>query len=132
MTERRAACSCGRLSLLATGEPVRVSVCHCRECQRRSGSAFAAQARFPEAAVMIVGEARRVRRFGDSGTAADFFFCPDCGTTLYYRAPADSDLVAVAIGCFDVPDLPAPAYSVYEHRKHRWVEIVGDDIDHRE
>ncbi len=132
MSGRRAACSCGRLSLVATGEPVRVSVCHCRDCQRRSGSAFAAQARFPEAAVTIAGEARRFRRVSDAGNAADFFFCPECGTTLYYRAPADSDLVAVAIGCFDAPDLPAPAYSVYELRKHRWVEIVGDGIDRGE
>ena len=46
MTTRRASCTCGQLHLETTGEPVRVSVCHCLDCQRRTGSAFAAQARF--------------------------------------------------------------------------------------
>ncbi|HZZ87836.1 MAG TPA: GFA family protein, partial [Caulobacteraceae bacterium] len=58
MSERVASCRCGRLRAICTGEPVRVSVCHCLECQKRTGSAFAAQARWPEAQVRLVGEAK--------------------------------------------------------------------------
>ena len=46
-----ASCRCGQLTATATGEPVRISVCHCLVCQRRSGSAFAAQVRFPASQV---------------------------------------------------------------------------------
>ncbi|MCZ6616567.1 MAG: aldehyde-activating protein, partial [Gammaproteobacteria bacterium] len=46
MTTRRAACSCGNLRLTARGDPIRVSVCHCHACQRRTGSVFGVQARF--------------------------------------------------------------------------------------
>ena len=56
MTSRTASCRCGRLSATCTGDPVRISVCHCLDCQRRSGSSFAAQARFPVHQVTIVGE----------------------------------------------------------------------------
>ena len=47
MATRDAACSCGQLRVRAGGDPIRISICHCLACQRRSGSAFAVQARFP-------------------------------------------------------------------------------------
>jgi hypothetical protein len=127
---RRATCRCGRLSAECQGEPVRVSVCHCLTCQKRSGSAFAAQARFPEAAVTIGGEVRMYREVGDSGGAGEFGFCPHCGATVFYRIDAMPGVVAVAIGAFADPTFPAPRFSVYENRKHGWVDIVGEGIVH--
>jgi len=44
-TKRQAACSCGKLSAAAEGDPIRISICHCHACQRRTGSVFGAQAR---------------------------------------------------------------------------------------
>lgn len=127
---RRATCRCGQLVAECAGEPVRVSVCHCLNCQRRSGSSFAAQARFPETAVSITGEARTWSQAGDSGGVAHFGFCPKCGSTVFYRNEGMHGLVAVAIGAFADPCFPPPAYSVYENRKHAWVEIVGEDVVH--
>ena len=54
---RSASCSCGRLTVSVTGEPARVSVCHCLACQRRTGSAFGVQARFDASQVHLEGEA---------------------------------------------------------------------------
>lgn len=127
---RRATCRCGQLVVECRGEPLRISVCHCLDCQRRSGSAFAAQARFPEDAVTITGGARTWRAVGDSGQGADFSFCDTCGATLFYRNEALPGQVAVAIGAFADPGFPAPAFSVYENRKHGWVEITGADVEH--
>ena len=47
MVVRRAECACGQLSAVCSGEPMRVSVCHCLACKRRTGSAFSYNARFP-------------------------------------------------------------------------------------
>ncbi|MGN6819473.1 MAG: GFA family protein [Sphingomonas sp.] len=127
---RRATCACRQLAIECVGEPVRVSVCHCLECQKRSGSSFAAQARFPADRVTISGQSRQWTRVGDEGGKGTFDFCPDCGSTVFYRVSADPDLVAVAVGAFAEPGFPAPNYSVYEERKHGWVEIVGEGIDH--
>ncbi|MEQ1929567.1 MAG: GFA family protein [Parvularculaceae bacterium] len=63
---RTAGCACG-LSVSVVGEPVRVSVCHCTDCKRRTGSAFGAQARFADAGVTISGDARCFERTADSG-----------------------------------------------------------------
>ena len=121
MTTRLATCSCGQLSASCAGEPVRVSVCHCLACQKRTGSAFGAQARWPAAQVEIAGRAMRYVRTADSSNTVTFHFCPDCGSTVYYRLDHAPDVVAVALGCFGDPDFPAPKISVYESRKHSWV-----------
>ena len=125
-----AQCRCGSLTATCTGDPVRVSVCHCLECQRRSGSAFAAQVRFPETAVTIAGPATLYRHHGDSGRSAAFHFCPTCGATIAYRNEGLEELVAIPLGAFADPSFPPPDYSVYEARKHPWVAIVGEHIDH--
>lgn len=93
MVTRRAECSCGQLSAICSGEPVRVSVCHCLACKRRTGSAFSFNARFAENDVSIEGRAAEFSRTGEEGGRVIYSFCPDCGTTVHYRidTPARSD-----------------------------------------
>jgi hypothetical protein len=129
MTTRTATCSCGKLSVTCEGEPVRISMCHCLACQKRSGSSFAAQARWPKDRVAISGPSHEWTRVGDEGGRGHFHFCPECGGTVYYTVEATPDVIAVAIGAFADPSFPAPQYSVYESRKHSWV-IVPDSIEH--
>ena len=132
MTEaptRHASCRCGQLRAACVGEPVRVSVCHCLDCQRRSGSAFAAQARWPADAVTITGVSSRWSTPGEGGPST-FHFCPDCGGTVHYTSGSLPDLVAVPLGAFSDPLFPAPHFSIYENRKHAWVEITAPGIEH--
>jgi len=130
MTERLATCRCGQLQAHCTGKPVRVSVCHCLECQKRSGSAFAAQARWPDAQVEITGQSKIWERLGDSGGRGTFRFCPVCGSTVTYVIDSMPGLTAVAVGAFADPSFPPPKYSVYENRRHPWVFVVGEDVEH--
>ncbi|WP_343227507.1 GFA family protein [Rhodanobacter sp. DHB23] len=120
-----ASCSCGQLQARVSGAPVRVSVCHCLACQRRTGSVFGAQARFPRAAVTIVGTCTEYVRVGDEGSRATFAFCPRCGATVYY-AGDDAETIAIPVGAFADPAFPAPTVSVYEERMHPWVHMPHD------
>jgi hypothetical protein len=130
MQKRTATCRCGQLQAICEGEPVRVSVCHCLACQKRTGSAFAAQARWPEAQVTIVGKARTWERVADSGHRATYSFCPECGSTVAYVIEGWPGLTAVPLGAFADPSFPAPTFSVYEHRKHAWTVVLGEDVEH--
>ncbi len=121
--ERVAACSCGQLTARTRGEPVRVSICHCLACQRRTGGVFSAQARFPLDAVELAGESRTHSLVGDEGTRAHFHFCPECGGTVYYLMEAFPDMVAIPVGAFADPGFPPPMVSVYGNRKHGWVRL---------
>ena len=135
MTARTASCRCGQLRATITGDPVRVSVCHCLNCKKRSGSAFAVQARWPKRQVSIDGVSKTFVKVSDSGNRATFHFCPDCGSDVYYEIDGKfddkfNDLIAVPLGAFDDPFFLTPAFSVWEGRKHDWIEIVGNAIEH--
>lgn len=129
MTNRLASCSCGKLTASTRGDPLRISICHCLACQRRTGSVFGAQARFPDDAVIVEGQGKEYVRIGDEGSSCRFHFCPECGSTVFYRLDAIPCVVAIPVGAFADPDFPQPRLSVYEMRQHHWVHLP-DGIEH--
>ncbi|HVE48341.1 MAG TPA: GFA family protein [Casimicrobiaceae bacterium] len=109
---------------------MRVSVCHCLACQRRTGSVFGVQARFSAHCVQISGASTAFVRVGDEGRKITFHFCADCGATVYYMIDDQPDLVAIPVGAFADPHFPAPIRSVYEQRMHAWVDMPN--VEHLE
>jgi hypothetical protein len=111
------------------GDPIRVSICHCLACQRRTGSAFGVQARFASDRVRVVGRYVDYVRISDSGDESTFHFCPDCGATVFYTFAGAPDAVAIPVGAFADPSFPAPTRSIYESRQHPWLSLP-DAIEH--
>jgi len=137
MIARTASCRCGQLTATVSGDPVRVSVCHCLNCKKRSGSGCAVQARWPAAQLTIGGQSKTFVKVADSGNRATFHFCPECGSDVYYEIDGKfddkfNDLVAIPLGAFDDPYFVSPAFSVWEERKSDWVEIIGERVEHLE
>lgn len=123
MPNRTALCTCGALSITVQGEPLGQGICHCLACQSRTGSAFAALAIFP-APWEVTGEATEFVREGDaSGARFRFHFCPRCGSTVFHTEEGVDDSVSVAVGCLGDPSFPAPQASVYDCRRHPWVQL---------
>lgn len=129
MTSRRAECSCGQLKVTCNGEPVRVSVCHCTACQRRTGSPFGQQARWAAENVTIEGTATSYVRVGDAGMSITFRFCPTCASTVYFDIDKMPGFIAVPVGAFADATFPAPKASMYESRKHAWLNLP-EGIEH--
>src|SRR4029079_934392 len=100
MKPRRASCSGGQLSVDTVGEPIRVSICHCLECQRRTGSVFGVQARFDAEQVRTEGRSSEYVRLSDDGEERIFSFCPECGGTVFFKFPTMSEMIAVPVGVF--------------------------------
>jgi hypothetical protein len=122
MSDRLAACACGQLRVTCIGDPVRLSICHCLDCQRRTGSVFGTQARFPRASVNVsAGISKTFTRKADSGNRVTFHFCPECGSTVFWELSGFPDVIAVAVGAFADPTFPSPRISVYESRRHSWL-----------
>jgi hypothetical protein len=122
MISRTASCSCGQLSIQVEGDPRGVGVCHCLACQRRTGSVFAALASFSRP-FKVSGAATEYVRVGDQGSKFLFRFCPICGTTVFHTEDGDHERVSVAVGAFADPGFPLPKVSVYDCRRHPWVEL---------
>jgi len=132
VSERLASCRCGQLRAMAEGDPVRISICHCLACQKRTGSALAAQARWEKECVQVEGRSKQWVRTADSGQQTAYHFCPECGSTVHYSGGNFPDLIAIPLGALDDPYFECIDASVWERRKHPWVELLGDDIQHRE
>jgi hypothetical protein len=106
-----------------TGAPTRISICHCHACQQRTGSFFAAQARWPRERAVLEGQSSVWRRTGDEGHAMDFHFCPICGTTVWYIAVDRPEVVAIAVGAFADETFPMATVSVYDNRRRPWIAL---------
>jgi hypothetical protein len=122
MGTREAACHCGQLRLHLDGDPFVVSLCHCLACQRRTGSAFGMQAAFRPDQVEVEGRYTDYTRISDEEDrkAHVFHFCPECGSTVFYREP---DVVVVMVGAFADPSFPPPVESGYDSSRHHWVTL---------
>lgn len=132
MTTRRAECSCGKLSATCSGEPFRISVCHCLACKRKTGSAFGFGAWYRTNEVVIDGPAAEFVRVGDDGGRITNSFCPNCGTTVRWSIDKIPGAVAVSAGAFADLSFPPPSVSVYhESRRYPWVEIRTDPLERR-
>ena len=130
MPSRTAACCCGQLRIEVLGDPLGNGVCHCFACQRRTGSVFATLAGFA-APWKVFGTASEYVRAGDQGASFTFRFCPVCGTNLFHTEQRyEQSHVAVAVGCFADPGFPPPRDSVYDCRRHSWVQLPAGTTCH--
>jgi len=128
-------CLCGAVRYEFFGEPIRHVICHCRDCQRASGSAFHVGVVIPRAGFKITrGEIRAYRITGDSGRWIDRSFCPRCGSGILHelelRGP---EYVVIKSGTLDDPTLMTPpTYEVYIQSKMPWVSISSDTTKREE
>ena len=122
-------CYCGAVRYEAEGEPLMQAQCHCRECQRRTGSPFGVGAYFDRQQVRIEGSSTVYVRDGQEGRKLRNHFCPVCGTNLFWELYARPNHIGVAAGGFVDPSFPTPTRSVWEESRHSWVAF-GNDLDH--
>jgi hypothetical protein len=124
MQDRHGSCACGSVQIsAASDDPLFVSMCHCLQCQKRTGSTYSVHAYFPREAVTVTGALTRFRRPGDTGCFVDFAFCPNCGSTMFWEVEADPDRIGIPVGVFADPAFPPPSVSVFSPHKHPWVSV---------
>jgi len=128
---RDAACQCGQLVIRCSGEPAGISLCHCLDCQRRTGSVFGVAAFFAKEKVTIAkGSSTQFRRGSDSGFDITFHFCCVCGSTIWWEPERLASMVGVAVGAFADPDFPAPKQATWDKRQHRWLHLPDEMASH--
>jgi hypothetical protein len=124
MKARTAKCQCGALQATCGGEPVRVSICHCLACKVRSGSAFTYNATFPAEAVTTAGLPSVWERTSEEGHRSRRFFCPRCGSTVWYEIERRPGMISLPVGAFADPEFPAPTVEVFGERRPVWLPAL--------
>jgi hypothetical protein len=96
-------CVCGEVSFEVIGEPKRITICHCKWCQRRTGSAFGVEVVFDASDVVINDEAVSWYRHhsDESGRWLDQHFCAKCGSNIGFTLEAVPGIRTIAAGTFD-------------------------------
>ena len=126
-----ARCLCGALALSLPAAPSKLVIaCHCIDCQRRTGAPFGVGAFYAADAVTISGASKEFARTADSGGVVRTYFCPTCGSTVYWKLDNLPALIGIAVGTMADPKYPAPARSVFEQSKHAWLEINNAGMEH--
>ncbi len=103
-TVRTGGCLCGAVRYESVGDPLFSLQCHCRDCQRSSGTAYVAAMRMPSAGFRITrGAPKRYVGQSDAGNQVTRFFCGDCGSPLYIQVASRPDIVGLRVGTLDDP-----------------------------
>ena len=118
--ERTAECHCGSLRAIVAGEPEGIDLCHCKACQRRTGTVFHFGATYLKDRVRLQGARHIYERGTDSGNRIRFYFCPNCGSNLYWENDRNPAICGITVGSFADPNFPLPSYSQWEESKHGW------------
>jgi hypothetical protein len=102
-------------------------MCHCIECQRRTGSAFSVAVFYERGRVRVArGSSETFERESASGYPVTFHFCRRCGSNVWWEPARIPELVGVAIGAFGDPSFPQPEQSVWTQYKHAWLRLPED------
>ena len=122
--ERVAQCHCGQLKAIASGEPDRVYVCHCKACQRRTGSVIHNGSRWLKTQVRIEGKDKVFARIAESGFEIRFHFCPNCGSNVFWEGDRAPEWCGITVGSFADPGFPPPTYGLFEEDMHPWIDVT--------
>lgn len=111
-------CQCGDIRYKIHGDPVEVYVCHCRECQKQSSSAFGISVIVNSGQLQLSSGTPRVwTRPATIGGSLDCAFCARCGSRLWHGNPERDDIVSVKGGSLDTPPDLQGAKHIWASRK---------------
>ena len=113
-------CACGAIRYECSVEPVLMFNCHCRDCQRASGSAYAAIVVVPKAAVQVRGDPRYHKIIGGAGKAIERGFCSTCGSHVTDKLERLPDILALQAASLDNPSTYRPVMDVFTSSAQPW------------
>jgi hypothetical protein len=123
--EIKGGCLCGAIRYIAQADPAFFIVCHCRDCQKFTGSAFATLVAVPKSALAFQGEPKTFAATADSGRPIGRQFCPQCGSSLCEISASRPDLSIINAGTLDDPTAMTSTREIYCDRALPWVQLGG-------
>lgn len=123
-------CLCGAVRYESPGPALFSAVCHCRDCQRASGSGGVPVLGVPKASFACSGPVKESRIRGGSGLAAVRNFCSECGSLLFGTPEAAPEMVTIYAGSLDDPACFAPAEALFASQRPPWARLAAHLVEH--
>lgn len=120
-------CACGKVSYESSADtPAFTGICHCKTCQRSTGSAFSIVIAVPDDSLSIAGTLKTHTSQGDSGKSISRQFCPECGSLIADRAELMPGMTMLNAGTLDDTSWVKPAMQIYCETMQPWVSLNGE------
>jgi hypothetical protein len=119
-------CQCGKVRYKITVRPVVFYLCHCRECQRHTSSAFGESLRVTRVDVEVDGDMACFTRLSDTGKLREGWFCRECGVRIVHGT-AGGEQVNIKAGTLDDTSWLIPAGHIWTRSKQPFVAIAADE-----
>lgn len=116
-------CHCGAIRYQCTRDPESTFYCHCRDCQRTTGSPFSMELMINREGFQIQGPMQSYVVTGDSGKPVSRWFCAACGAGVFVECEADPQYIFLKVGSLDDASWVAPQMHIYTAAKQPWVLI---------
>ena len=120
-------CLCGAVRYECSAEPMMSGFCHCRKCQKLTGSGYAAAVAVPAEALKVRGKVTYYASKADSGNMTRLGFCPTCGSRLFGASDGMPGLTTIMAGSLDDPSAMQPGMHVYTASAQPW-DKIGTDL----
>jgi hypothetical protein len=126
MTTIAGGCLCGAVRYTADADSTSAPVCHCRDCQQFSGSAFAVLVLVAREKLTINGTLKTFNSTGCSGNPVLCHFCQECGSSIAEETGSRPGFVVLNVGTFDNPAVAKPSREIFRDGALPWIEVHGD------
>jgi len=119
---------CGGVRFEVTEAPAHAGYCHCRRCQRRTGTAASISARIAPGSLRIVEGEELIKAY-EPEDGFHKLFCSVCGSALWSRHPTDPDVISVRLGAFDDDPGVRPSYRQFVAYAAPWEPLPDDGLE---
>jgi hypothetical protein len=116
-------CQCRSVRYVVTMEPIRLVACHCKECQRQSGSAFGMSMPVKKDSLTVTGPTMQFTRIAHSGNEVTGVFCPECGVRIYHVLKSAPGILALKPGTLDETSWLRPGSFIWMKSAQGWVPV---------
>jgi len=124
-------CQCGQIRYEILAAPLTLYVCHCKECQKQSSSAFGMSMPVPRDAVVILqGQPQEWSRVSESGREITCLFCGNCGTRLFHNPARNPKITNVKPGTLDETSWLKPVGNLWTRSSQSWVILDQEMLNY--
>jgi len=124
-------CLCGAVQYQSPGPVLFSAICHCRDCQRASGTGGVPVLGVPKSSLACQGPVKQSRVTGGSGLPAVRNFCSECGSLLFGTPESAPEMVTIYGGSLDDPSVFCPTDALFTSQRPPWAKLAAELIEHK-
>jgi hypothetical protein len=113
-------CLCGAVQYQVEGSPLYAVLCHCRDCQRASGTGHVPVMGMPKSSFTVLGETKSYALGHASGRSSIRHFCPTCGSLLFGTTEVAPEAVSIYVDTLDEPSVFQPEAVMFKRDRQKW------------